>query len=147
MSYYQLYYHIVFGTKGRRSLIPPAYRRDLYAYIYGICKQNKWALHRINGMSDHVHMLITIPPAVSISKAVKDIKQYSSTWARQHTHLGATWYGWGKGYAVKSYSVSELEVVKNYIINQEAHHRGISFYDEYKHFVEGMGYAFVDEEG
>lgn len=56
------------------------------------------------------------------------------------------WYGWGKGYAVKSYSINDIPRVKQYIINQETHHKKMGFYDEYKQMVEGMGYTFIDED-
>lgn len=75
MSKVKATYHIVFGTKNRQQTITPEYRKDLYAYIYGILKQNSCHVHRINGMAEHIHILFDLNPMKALSEVVKSIKQ------------------------------------------------------------------------
>lgn len=139
MSYHKLNYHIVFGTKNRMPTIVVAHDRELYAYIYGIIKQLDGHVHHINGISDHVHILTSLPPTIAVSDAVKTIKQSSSIWLKANPNF-PLWNGWAESFAALTYSSDQIEIVKKYIINQKEHHLGITFAEEYEHMVKSMGY-------
>lgn len=129
-TYSQLYVHIVFAVKYRQSLINPNWQTDLYKYISGIIEYNNHKLHIINGVSDHIHILVGLNPANSLSTLVEKIKSNSSKWI--NTQRLTFWkFQWQEGYGAFSYSKSQLPTVVNYIKNQENHHKKQSFNDEY----------------
>ena len=136
MSFYKLLYHIVLSTKYRSHTIPSDIERDVYGLIYAQLMKFKCMVHRINGMPDHIHILAEVPPAVSLTEMMKVIKQETS---KSIKSLNPDWNGWAEGYAAFSYSVHELENVKNYIINQKSHHAKTSFIDEYRAWLVEMG--------
>ena len=77
-SFSKIYLHIVFATKDRTGLITPALEAKLFPYIYGIARNIGAELRTINGTTDHIHMLVDLSPAVSVSEFVKKIKANSS---------------------------------------------------------------------
>ncbi|MDE6395855.1 MAG: IS200/IS605 family transposase [Muribaculaceae bacterium] len=82
MSKTRLIHHIVFATKHRKPAINKENKRKLYAYIYGIITNHKCFLLRINGIEDHIHILVDLHPTVAVANLVKEIKQYSSHWIK-----------------------------------------------------------------
>jgi len=78
MSYRQIYYQIVFGTKHREATITERNCKELYKYIWGIIKNSKCNLYRINGTEDHIHIFSDLHPAIALADYVKDIKVASS---------------------------------------------------------------------
>jgi len=77
-TYAQNVVHVVFSTKDRRRIIPPQFQPAMWAYVAGICKKHEIFVHCIGGSDDHIHLLIQIPPALSLAKAVLAIKSNSS---------------------------------------------------------------------
>ena len=142
--------HVVFSTKQRFKLLKSAWRNELFAYIGGITKENKSMLLKAGGVEDHVHLLLKMSPAYSISETVKLIKGNSSRWINEQRKVNAR-FSWQRGYGAFSVSESQMEIVGNYIANQETHHLRRSFEDEYlellkKHRIEfDPKYVFDDE--
>lgn len=130
-----LLYHVVFSTKGRQPEIVQGFMEDLYAYIGGIIRSEKGKMIEIGGTSNHVHILARFSPAISVSEMLKMIKGNSSRWVNK-SGKRPTRFAWQKGYG--AFSVSEsgcesgCEAVVNYIRNQEAHHRKMTFKEEFK---------------
>jgi REP element-mobilizing transposase RayT len=84
MSYRQIFYQIVFGTKHREATIAEANCEEfIYKYVWGIVKNNKCSLYRINGTEDHIHIFSDLHPAISLADYVKDIKVASSIWMKE----------------------------------------------------------------
>src|SRR3989449_7301941 len=77
-TFSQIYIQTVFAVDGRLSLIRPEFKEELYKYITGIVRNSKQKLIAINGMSDHVHILIGLKPAMALAELVQDIKVDSS---------------------------------------------------------------------
>jgi putative transposase len=73
-TYVQNLMHVVFSTKERRKLIPLDFRPKLWAFMAGVCKSEKLFAHEIGGMDDHAHLLIQLPPTISLSDAIQEIK-------------------------------------------------------------------------
>ncbi len=126
-----LLYHVVFSTKGRQPEIVSGFRQDLYAYLGGIIRSENGRLIEIGGTSNHVHILARFSPAVSVSDMLKMIKGNSSRWVNKSGKRPAR-FAWQKGYGAFSVSESGCEAVVNYIRNQEAHHRKMTFKEEFK---------------
>ncbi|RKR08741.1 REP element-mobilizing transposase RayT [Flavobacterium sp. 90] len=134
-TYTQIHIHFVFAVKFRQAIIHNDWKEELYKYITGIIKNNNHKLLAINGVSDHIHVLIGIRPAQSISDLMKNIKQDSSKWINT-SKLLKSHFEWQEGYGAFSYSKSQLNAVGNYIQNQEAHHKKKTFREEYIDFLE-----------
>lgn len=130
MAYYQLYYHIVFRTKDSVSAIAIDYEKLLYKYVLGFLSNKECKLLRIGGMPDHVHMLVSIPPSISIADCMRDLKSASHKFLREHVDKFPLFYGWAKSYCVLTCSSTSKDAVFNYIKNQKEHHKKTSFRNE-----------------
>jgi REP element-mobilizing transposase RayT len=134
-TYTQIHIHFIFAVKYRQAVIHTNWKNDLYKYISGIINNNNHKLLAINGVSDHVHILIGIRPAQSISELMKSIKQNSSKWINENKFTNIH-FEWQEGYGAFSYSKSQLSAVADYIENQEEHHKKKTFKEEYINFLE-----------
>jgi len=140
MSYVSAYFHCVFSTKERRRLITPELRDRLWPFLGGIARQNKMKAIEIGGVEDHVHILLSLPSTMSISKALQLIKGGSSKWMHE-TFPEHRLFAWQEEYGAFSVSVSQLDKTIEYIKGQEAHHRKMTFQEEFlallkKHRIE-----------
>ena len=140
-TYTQLIYHIVFSTKNRKTAIAKNRREDLYRYIWGIHDKLKCHLYRIGGVDDHVHLLASIHPTVSVSKFVESIKTGSTNWIRREG-VFPNWPGWQDGYGAFTHSLADKDRLIEYIKGQEEHHRQVSYLDEFKRTLEQAGVTF-----
>jgi len=129
-TYTQIHIQFVFAVKYRACLIHPSWKEELYMYITGITKENGHKLLAINGMSDHIHILIGLRPSQSISDLMQDIKGGSSKWINLKKFLKIK-FEWQEGYGAFSYSKSQIKNIIHYIKNQENHHKTKSFRIEY----------------
>ena len=143
MSYTNLLYHLVFGTRDRLPLITRGLRPRLHDYLGGGMVNG---LHgtplEINGTADHVHVLARIRPVISISNFLSKFKSISSGWARRQTRNR---FKWQVKYGAFTVSQSHLERVQNYIRSQEAHHSRISFEEEFKALLRSNGIEFEEQ--
>ena len=129
MSYTTSYYHVVFRTLRSEPAIPVEHERELYAYLYGIAKNLCCQTYRIGGMPDHVHMFVSLPPALSLADFVQRMKTESSKWMKANPNF-PYFHGWGREYAGFSYSLRDKDMIVRYIMNQKEHHRRVSFAEE-----------------
>jgi REP element-mobilizing transposase RayT len=143
-SYRQIYYQIVFGTKYRKPTINPLYEDDLFRYIWGLIKNKRGKLYRINGIEDHIHIMSDLHPSISLADFVKDIKVSTSLWMKSSGKF-PLFEGWQDGYGAFTYSIRERDMIINYIKKQKRHHHKESFYDEYKRLMEEHGIEFDEK--
>ena len=129
-SYISSYFHCVFSTKERRQLITPELRNRLWPFLGGIARQNKMKAIEIGGVEDHVHILLSLPSAMAISKALQLIKGGSAKWIHE-TFPEHRLFAWQEEYGAFSVSVSQLDKTMEYIQGQEAHHRKMTFQEEF----------------
>lgn len=128
-TYTNLLVHALFSTKGRKPLVDPEMKTDLFSYMGGIIGQLKGKPVLINGPSDHVHSLFVLPTTLSLAELMEKLKANSSKWVkdkwphRRH-------FSWQEGYTAFSVSQSKLEKVRDYIARQEEHHRRLTFQQE-----------------
>jgi len=125
--------HVIFSTKDRQPLLTPDLRTDLLAYMGGIVRNIHGRLIDSNGRPDHVHCLLSLPPALAVAQALRVIKSNSSLWVHETRHRAA--FAWQAGYGAFSVSQSNVPAVVKYIRDQEQHHRKISFQDEFIAFL------------
>jgi REP element-mobilizing transposase RayT len=144
MSKVQNITHIVINTKNRRMTITESDKKQLYNYMWGIMKNMNCQLLWMNGIPNHIHILVDIHPEISVSKFVQTIKSCSSKWLKQ-SELFPYFDGWGREYCAFSKSRSDVEVTRNYIKNQEEHHRRITYEDEMTSIMANIGYEWHPE--
>ena len=137
-SYRQIFYHIVFRTENSERALPIEHSEELYRYIWGIVKNHKTRLYRINGMEEHIHMLTDLHPTVVLSVFIQKIKTFSSVWLKQNPNF-PHFRGWSDGYAALTCSWNDKSVIINYIMNQREHHKRTSFMDEYRALLKDAG--------
>jgi putative transposase len=130
MAYRQILYHLVFVTKHRKPTLTEAHDKELYDYIWGIIKNKKCKLFRINGVEDHIHILSDLHPSIALSDYVKDIKVATSIWLKEHGGF-AEFEAWAEGYGAFTHSIKERQRVIDYIKKQKEHHKTVSFTEEY----------------
>ena len=129
-TYTQIFIHLVFVVKGRQNLIPSDKKDELFKYIGGIIKTRGHKLFIVNGMSDHVHILIGYNPIEALSELLKELKRCSSIFINDKKWVKGK-FEWQQGYGGFSYSKSQIDKVYKYIENQEIHHKKKTFREEY----------------
>ena len=82
-TYTQLIYHVVFSTKNRYGFITSALEDELHRYMCGIIRELGGDTYETNGMNDHVHLLLRLPPKLAVSDALRTIKASSSKWVNE----------------------------------------------------------------
>jgi putative transposase len=138
--------HCVFSTKERRPLLTTAIRERLWPYLGGIARENGMKALAIGGVADHVHLLLSLPTTLSVSKAMQLLKGNSSKWLREtFPELQAQGFAWQEGFGAFSISVSGVEDTVRYIQTQEEHHQKKSFREEFEVFLKKHGYDYKPE--
>jgi REP element-mobilizing transposase RayT len=143
-TFSQIYIQTVFAVSSRRSLITPAFKEDLYKYITGIVRNQGQKLISINGMPDHVHILIGLRPAMALADLVQEIKADSTDFINKNKWVRGR-FSWQEGYGAFSYGHSQLDTIIRYIQNQERHHQRRSFRSEYLTLLRKFDIAFEEK--
>jgi putative transposase len=119
-------------------------RDRLWRYLGGIAKQNKMKALAIGGTADHVHLLISLPPTLSVAKAVQLLKGNSSKWIHE-TFPRTRSFEWQEGYGAFSIGVSGMDATVSYIRNQTEHHRTRSFREEFATMLRKHGFDYDEQ--
>lgn len=143
-TYTQIFYHVIFAVRNRDSLIITAIKDDLYKYITGIITNQKQKLFIINGMPDHVHILMNCKPNMNLSDNIRDIKEHSTKFINGEKKLRGQFY-WQAGFGAFTVSKKDVSMVLNYIKNQEDHHKKKTFREEYLEFLKENEIEFKEE--
>jgi REP element-mobilizing transposase RayT len=140
-TYSNLFYHLVFSTKGRHNLIGEDIQDRLWAYMGGIARNYGMTAIQIGGIANHAHALIMAKPTVLPSHIAKFIKTDSSKWIHeQFPELRS--FAWQDGYGIFSVSKSVVPDVVRYIQNQRQHHAKHTFEEEYRSILNLNGVAY-----
>jgi REP element-mobilizing transposase RayT len=124
----------VFSTKERRPLITPEIQPRLFQYIGGIARENKIKLLSAGGVDDHIHLLISMPATISVSKAMQLIKGGSSKWVHE-TFPNHRIFEWQAGYGAFSIGFGDIDRTVKYINKQAEHHGKMDFKAEFRAFL------------
>jgi REP element-mobilizing transposase RayT len=143
-TFSQIYIQIVFAVKGRNNMILPLFEEEVYKYISGVVTGKEQKSLAVNGMPDHIHVLVGLRPAMSISDLVRDIKNNSTNFINQKNWLKNK-FSWQEGYGAFSYSESNYGKVIDYIKNQKQHHKKQTFRQEYISFLKKCNVPFDEK--
>jgi putative transposase len=130
----QLYVHIVFSTKHREHNLIPSIQTELNAYMGGILNNIECSPIQIGGMTDHLHVLCCLSKKITLIKMIEEIKRSSSKWIKTKGESFINFH-WQDGYGAFSVGYTQIEEVTKYILNQNEHHKKISFQDEFIKFL------------
>ena len=130
----KVYVHITFSTKHRKPKIKKDIAPRLFEYLGGICKGLECYPLQVGGYQDHVHILCTLSKKVTQMKLLEEVKKRSSKWVKTQGEKYQDFY-WQDGYGIFSVNPSEIDVVINYIKNQEKHHKKKTFKEEFSAFL------------
>ena len=145
MSYVKLLYHVVIRTKAFQPVLSLEHSDNLYRYIWGIIKNKNSVLYRINGMEDHVHILLSLHPTLALSNFMRELKAESSKMLKRTVGF-EKFSAWSEGYAALTYSLKDKDMIINYIKNQREHHKKQNFKDEYVAFLKEMGLVLDERD-
>jgi putative transposase len=143
-TFSQLYIQYVFAVKGRQNFIHKNFEEEVYKYISGIIKGKEQKPLAVNGMADHIHILVGLRPAMRISDLIRDIKNNSSNFINEKGWLKQK-FSWQEGYGVFSYSESNFGKVIDYIRNQKQHHEKRTFRQEYLLLLKKFNIPFEEK--
>lgn len=140
-SYHQILYHLTFHTKKNEKVLTNSENDELFRYIWGILKNKKCKLYRINGVENHLHIVFDLHPTVALANLVKEVKVSTSIWIKENG-LYPQFIGWAEGYGAFTLSLNEKDRVIKYVMNQQEHHRKVSFRDEYIQLLKENGIEY-----
>jgi REP element-mobilizing transposase RayT len=121
MPFWRTYYHLVWATKERAPLIRPNIETSLYNYLLKKAAEHGVRVYALNGWTDHLHMVASIPPRISIADVVKGLKGASSHYVNQDIML-PDHFAWQRGYGVFTLGESQRATAEAYVARQKEHH-------------------------
>lgn len=142
MSFIKVYVHYVWSTKNRCHLLNSDIRVEVFKHIKENAINKNIFIDFINGYTDHVHCFISLDDDLSIGKIAHLIKGESSHWINQNK-LTKEKFEWQDEYLAVGIGDEKISVVRNYIANQEEHHKKVTFQEEYDKFIERYGFGIV----
>lgn len=141
MPYYRLYYHLVWATYERLPLITPPTEGRVHQLIAVQVKRQGARMVIINGMPDHVHLIVEIPPRIALAQFVKQVKGASSRYINAET---PDYFGWQGGYSAFTLDSRDHEAVVGYVKRQKTHHRDGTLIDEFERLYDPDHPAHID---
>ena len=139
MSFVKIWIHAVWGTKNREHVLEKTMLESVCDHIKENGKLKGIFIDCINGYSDHLHCLMLLNADTSISKQMQLIKGESSFWINKNKILRGR-FEWADEYFAPSVSEDKLDIVRAYIMNQQEHHKKVTFKDEYEKFLKHVGF-------
>lgn len=136
--------HLVFSTKNRETRLDDSVRDELHAYIGGVIRNGGGVLYRAGSVSDHIHLLISLPRTMAPSELVKEIIVSATKWLKEKDRKFAG-FQWQAGYGMFSISPSHRDALERYISNQAEHHRKIDFQEEYRRLLTKYGVEWNEQ--
>jgi putative transposase len=134
MAYVKNWLHCVWGTKSRIPFLTKDIKTDVLDHIKANAKSKGIYIDIINGHTEHIHCLISLNPDQTLSGVIQLIKGESSFWINKNK-LTKSRFRWAVEYYAVSISESHVPRVRNYIKNQEEHHRKKTWDEEYNEYI------------
>ncbi|TAK52444.1 MAG: IS200/IS605 family transposase [Bacteroidetes bacterium] len=128
-SHTEIWIHLVWSTKNKLKLISNEWKWKLIDKFHEIANEKEYYLDFINSMPDHVHLLIKLHPSHILQDVVKNYKGLTYKWVNENS-LSQEHFHWQDGYGAFSVSPQNVNKVRNYIKNQEKHHKTMTLEDE-----------------
>ncbi|NWF88459.1 MAG: IS200/IS605 family transposase [Ignavibacteriaceae bacterium] len=140
MSHVKIWIHAVWGTKNHERVLSKGVRSKLFQHIRENAKEKQIYIDFINGDMEHVHCLLALNADLTIAKVIQLIKGEAAFWANKNS-LVKPRLEWADEYFAVSVSESMIDKVRDYIKNQEEHHRKMTFKEEYEKFASKYGFS------
>jgi putative transposase len=138
----QILLHIVFSTKARyKFLVDLEIRHQMHAYLATVFRTYKSPSIEVGGAADHIHALCSLSKTLSVADLIEDVKKASSKWIKTKGGLYTKFY-WQSGYGAFSVSPSQVATVRRYILNQDQHHRRVTFEEEFRQILNKHGVEY-----
>jgi len=138
MAFVKIWVHGVWGTKNRQPVLVSEVRAMVCQHIQENALAKGFYIDAVNGYTDHLHCPMLLKVDWNIAKQMQMIKGEVANWINKNGILPRK-LAWADEYFAASVSENKLGFVRNYIRNQEEHHRKISFADEYEFFLKTFG--------
>ena len=122
MAFWRHYYHLVWATKERFPLISNDVESELYKYIFGKITSLQCISYAIGGIDNHIHLVASIPPKLSIADSVSNVKGSSSYHLNHRSVELQTAFGWQKDYGSFTLGKRQLDHAIHYVLHQKQHH-------------------------
>ncbi len=142
MPFLKIWIHFVWATKNREPILSDDKRQLLFEHIKSNGLQKNIYVDFVNGHIDHVHALISLNSEQTISKVAQLLKGESSFWANKNKVFSNSVF-WQDDYFAVSVSESGVNKVREYIRNQEEHHKKKTFKEEYDEFMLKYGFGLM----
>ncbi len=123
MAYWRHYYHLVWATDKRLSLITPKVEDELYGYVIGKAAALHCVTHAIGGIENHLHVVASIAPKISVADFVGQLKGSSSHHLNYYLPELQHGFEWQRGYGSFTLGKKQLDTAVEYVLNQKEHHR------------------------
>ena len=123
MTFWRSYAHLIWATKNREPYILPDLEADIYAYLVSKAAEMDCYVHAIDGLEDHVHLIISIPPKHSVAWVVKTLKGSSSHFVNHTLRPEGFVFKWQRGYGYLTLGESQCERAIAYVEQQKQRHR------------------------
>jgi putative transposase len=143
-TFTQIYVQLVFAVQNREAILTNKIQPRVFEYMSGIISNLKHKSIIVNGISNHVHILLGLNPSISVSDTVRDIKRSSSLFINNEK-LCPGRFSWQEGYGGFSYSRAQIPDIYNYILNQKSHHQKKTFEQEYIDYLNDNEMEFDKE--
>jgi REP element-mobilizing transposase RayT len=139
MSHVKIWIHAVWGTKNHERILNKDARKQLFQHIRENAKEKQIYIDFINGDTDHIHCLLALNADMTIAKVIQLLKGEAAYWANKNSLLKSK-LEWADEYFAVSVSESMIDKIRDYIKNQEEHHKKMTFKDEYEKFITKFGF-------
>ena len=143
-SYRQILYHLTFHTRKSEKVLHNSGNEELFKYIWGVIKNKKCRLYRINGVEDHIHIVCDLHPSIALADLVKDIKVSSSIWIKERG-IYPLFSNWAESYGAFTLSIREKDTIIKYVMNQQEHHKRENFREEFIRLLKENGVDFDEK--
>jgi len=143
-SYRQILYHISFHTWNSEKVLHNSENEELFKYIWGVIKNKKCKLYRINGVEDHIHIICDLHPSCALADLVKDIKVSSSIWIKEKK-IYSLFSNWAESYGAFTLSIREKDAVIKYVMNHQEHHKRENFREEFIRLLKENGVDYDEK--
>ncbi|MCZ7568317.1 MAG: transposase [Ardenticatenaceae bacterium] len=141
----ELYVHLIWSTAGQQPWLDEEWDFELGIFMNDVMVNNDGALLCSAGGNDHLHLLVALPPTLSLDEAVKVLKMSSARWVGKHIP-GRETFAWQEEYFAESISPWSVEEVRAFIHNQREYHQEHTFQEEIRAFLEENALHSDDED-
>jgi putative transposase len=144
-TFTQILYQIVFGSKDYTNFLNRENQGKLFGYIVGMLNKRNCHSYQVGGYANHVHIVTHLSPTINLADLVREIKKASHEMMVRDRKSFPDFPGWQVGYGAFTYHISMKPILINYVLNQEQHHKGITFKEEMIQLLNDNQVQFMEE--